>query len=103
MFLKIYRKDIRIISSNGSLDICSYYDMSGLVVLTFGSEQFECIYACTWLMNVFKGILVVLFNFDQDAKCNMKQITLFYGSWVVFAYQVTFLKYIEQVIIGVVW
>ena len=84
-------------------DICPSYDRSGLVVLTFGSEEFKFIYACTWLMNILKGILVVSFTFDHGVKCNMKHLTSFDGSWVVFAYQVTFLRYIEQVMIGVVW
>ena len=35
------------------------------------------IYASTFLMNVFRGILVVLFTFENNQKFNLKNILTF--------------------------
>ena len=84
-----------ITSFNGSVVVFVYQDIL-LRYMPKLSDQLEFIYACTCLMNVFRGILVVLFNFDRDGKFNMMHITSFDGSWVVFAYQVSFLRYMSK-------
>ena len=42
------------------------------------------IYASTFLMNVFRGILVVLFTFENNQKVNLKYILTFDSSLLVY-------------------
>ena len=47
-------------------------------------------------MNVFGGILVVLFGFEMKWKLYAEYITLSNGSLVVFAYEVTLHLYMNK-------